>query len=111
MAPGSSAGGFTLGDSWAKIGAARVFLRRGDVVVGIVPVAAPLVDVVADVVEAEGVGRVAGYGLGSGLPASGVVGERLGRDIVIAPGEIVLLEIGAGGALPFGFSGKTVGAG
>jgi hypothetical protein len=87
--------------------AAWIVVGRDGVVVGIVPVAAPLVDVVAHVVKAEGVGSVAGDGLGSGLPARGVVGERLRR--IVAPGEILLFEIAAGGALPFGFAGKTVG--
>src|SRR5882672_2325099 len=86
--------------------AARIALRRDGVVVRIVPVAAPLVNVVANVVEAEGVGDVARDGLGSGLPASGVIRERLRRSV--APGEIVLLEIAAGGALPFGFGWETV---
>src|SRR5216684_6969510 len=91
-----------------KIGAAWIALGRGGVVVGIVPVAAPFVNVVANVVEAEGVGSVTRDGLGSGLPASGVIGERLRRSV--APGKIVLFEVVAGGALPLGFGGKAVGA-
>src|SRR5260370_36141715 len=92
-----------------KIWAAWIALRGGGVIVGIVPVAAPFVNVVASVVEAEGIGRVTRDGLGSGLPASGVIGERLRRSV--APGKIVLFEVAAGGALPLGFGGKTVGAG
>src|SRR5260370_6572059 len=92
-----------------KLGAAGIAPGRDGVVVGIVPVAAPFVNVVANVVEAEGVGGVTRDGLGSGLPASGVIRERLRRSV--APGEIVLLEVAAGGALPLGFGGKAVGAG
>jgi len=108
VAPGASAGGFALADIRARFGAAGIAVGRGGVVVGIVPVAAPFVDVVAEVVKAEGIGGVAGDGLGSGLPASGVVGKRFQR--FVAPGKIFLFEIAAGGALPFGLSGEMVGA-
>src|SRR5258706_11397439 len=91
-----------------RFGTARITLRGDSVVVGIVPVAAPFVDVVANVIEAEGVGCVASYDLGTRLPARGVVGKRLWWRV--APGEIVLLEIAAGSALPLGFGGKTVAA-
>src|ERR1700686_1936042 len=90
-----------------KFGASRIALGRAGVVVGIVPIAAPLVDVVANVIETVGAGSVAGDGFGTGLPAGGVVRERLRR--VVAPGKILLLEIAASGALPLGFGGKTVG--
>ena len=103
-----------MAQSCAEFGAARILLGRDGVIVGIVPVAAPLVDVVAHIIEAEIVGRVLGHGLGSGLPARGVVGDRLRRIvalIVVDPGKIALLEIGAGGALPLGFGWKTVGTG
>ena len=106
VAPGSTAGGFARGLHRALFGAARVAVGRNGVVVRVVPVAAPLVDVVANIVEAEGVGGVAGDGFGAGLPASGVVGERL-RGIV-APGELLLFETAAGGVLPFGFGGQAV---
>src|ERR1022692_1297256 len=104
VAPRSAAGGFAL----ALLGPARIAAGRDGVVVGNVPVAAPFVNVVASVVETEGVGGVAGDGVGAGQPAGGVVRERLRR--LVAPGKIVLLEIAASGALPFGFGGKTVGA-
>src|SRR5271155_1649396 len=71
MAPRSAARGFAL----AVVGSAWIVVGRDDVVVGIVPIAAPLMDVVANVVESEGVGGVAGDGFGSGLPARGVVGK------------------------------------
>src|ERR1700740_1507009 len=90
MTPRSPTGGFAFADRGRKFGAAWIALRRSSVVVGIVPVAAPLVNVVADVIEAEGVGGVAGDGLGAGLPAGGVVGERLRRSV--APGKIVLFK-------------------
>ena len=103
VAPGASAGGFARRLQGALLGAARIALGRNGVVVRVVPVAAPFVDVVADIVEAEGVGGVAGNWLGAGLPARGVVGKRL-RGIV-APGELFLLEAAAGGEFPFGFCG------
>ena len=56
MAPGSAAGGFALAYSQARFGAAGIAVGRGGVVVGIVPVAAPLVDVVADVVRPKVLG-------------------------------------------------------
>jgi len=89
-------------------GAARISLGRCSVIVGIVPVAAPLVDIVANVIQAERVGGVTGDGLGTGLPAPGVVRKRLRR--LVAPGIILLFEIAAGSAFPLGFGGKTVGA-
>ena len=79
VAPGASAGGFAWRLHRALFGAARITFRRDGVVVGIVPVAAPFVDVVANVVETEGVGGVTCYRLGTGLPAGGVVGKDCGR--------------------------------
>ena len=63
-------------------------------------------DVVANVIKAESVRGVAGNGLGAGLPARGIVGERL-RGIV-ALGKLFLLENAAGGAFPFGLGGQAV---
>ena len=89
-------------------GAVRIAVWRHGVVVRIVPIGAPFVDIVADVVEAECVGGVAGYGLGAGLPARGVIGQKLWW--IVAPGELFLFEAAAGGAFPFGFGGKAIGA-
>src|ERR1700722_4144682 len=74
MAPRSAAGRFTLADRGIRLGAAGIALGRGGVIIGIVPIAAPLVYVVAHVVKAEGVGSVECNGLRAGLPAGGVVG-------------------------------------
>ena len=87
--------------------ALRIAVGRDGVVVRVVPVAAPFVDVVADVVKAERVGCVACDGLGTGLPARRVVGKRLRR--VVSPGELLLFEASAGGAFPFGFGGQAEG--
>jgi hypothetical protein len=66
------------------------------------------VDVVADVVKAEGAGRVARDRLRAILPARGVVRERLRR--FVSPGKLFLLEAAAGGEFPFGFGGQAVDA-
>ena len=108
VAPGSSAGGFARRLHRALFGAARIVLGRGGVVVRVVPVAAPFVDIVANIVKAEGVGSVAGDGLGASLPARGIVGERLRRGV--APGKMFLFEAAAGGEFPFGFRGQAIGA-
>src|SRR5215472_3040837 len=65
MAPGASAGRFALRLHGALVGALRVPLGRNGVVVRVVPVAAPFVEVVADVVKAECVRSVAGDRFGS----------------------------------------------
>src|ERR1700730_1160001 len=105
VSPGSTTGGLAFGLVWA----ARVALRRHSVIIRVVPVAAPFVDVVANIVKAKGVGGIAAHRLGTGLPASGVVGERLRRSI--AQRKIFLLHSAAGGKLPLGFGGQTVEAG
>src|SRR5215469_4185922 len=96
MAPGASTGGFTV----ARVRAGWVALGRDRIIVRLVPVAAPLVHVLADVVKAEGVGRVTGDPIGSVLPACGVVGKRFRRRI--APGKEPALHAAARCALPFG---------
>jgi len=65
-------------------------------------------DVVANIVKAEGIRGVTRDMLGACLPARRVVRERLGR--IVAPGELLLFEAATGGALPFGFTGQTEGA-
>src|SRR5258708_9399939 len=102
MAPGTSAGGLAL----AELEAAWIALGRHRIIVGIVPVAAPLVDIVANIVEAEKVGGVTGDWLWAVLPASGIIGTRLRR--LVAPGELFLFFVASGGALPLGFGGQTV---
>jgi hypothetical protein len=66
------------------------------------------VDVVAHVVKAEGVGRIAGYGFGTGEPAGGIIRPRFRGSV--SPGEKFLFEVAASGALPLGFGGDMVGA-
>src|ERR1700682_816635 len=102
MAPGTSAGSLAL----AELEAAWIAPGRHRIIVGIVPVAAPLMDVVANIVEAEKVGGVTGDWLRAVLPASGIIGTRLRR--VVAPGELFLFFIASGGALPLGFGGQMV---
>src|SRR5258708_2974343 len=60
VAPGSAAGGLAHGLHRTLLRAARVALRRKGVIIRVVPVAAPFVNVVANIVQAECVGSVAG---------------------------------------------------
>ena len=85
--------------------ALRVAVRRGCVVVRIVPVAAPLVDIVADIVKAKSVGSIPGNGFGPCLPARFVVWERLWR--IITPGKLFLLQTAARREFPLGLGGKV----
>src|ERR1700730_15706652 len=77
MTPGTSAGGLALRASRAGFGAARIAIGGSGVEIGIIPVAAPLVDVVAHVIEAEIVGGVAGDRLGFRVALRGGIGEGL----------------------------------
>jgi len=104
VAPGPSAGGAAR----AGFGAAGITVGREGIVVGGVPVAAPLVDVGTDVKQAVGGGLGLADGFGAGLPASRVVGERFGRRV--SPGKTSAFTSAAGGAFPFGFSGEAAGA-
>src|ERR1700731_3062463 len=104
MTPRPAARGFPL----ALVRAMRIALGRRCIVVRVIPIPAPLVNVVANVIEAEGVGRVMGYRLGAILPASRVIRERLRR--LVAPGKIFLFEIAARSTLPFRLRWKTVAA-
>jgi len=83
----------------------RIALGRGSVIIRVVPVAAPFVNIVANVIKAERVGSVLSDWLGASLPACGVVWKRLRR--IIAPGKLFLFEAAAGGTFPFGFGGKA----
>lgn len=90
-------------------GAMRISFGRDRVEVGVVPIAAPFVDIVADVVKAEGVGGVLCNPLGAFLPARGIVGERLRGGVT--PGEGSLFEAASSREFPFRFSGQAIGAG
>src|ERR1700722_3249657 len=104
MTPRPAARGFPL----ALVRAARIALGRRCIVGRVIPIAAPLVNVIANVIEAEGVGRVLGYRLGAVLPSTRVTWKRLRR--LVAPGKIFLFETAARSPLPFRFRGKTVAA-
>ena len=104
VAPGSTAGRLAL----ALFRAPRIPVRRDPVIARVIPVAAPFVDVLANIVEAEGVGGVARNRLRAGLPARGVIGKRPRR--IVAPGEIFLFQAAACGMFPFSFRGQAVGS-
>jgi len=104
VAPRSSTGGLTRRFQPALVRALRIAFRRDRVIARVVPVTAPLVYVVADVVEAESVWGILRDGFGSGLPAPGIVGKRLRR--FVAPGKLFLLQAAAGSTFPFGFGGE-----
>src|ERR1700756_5901977 len=108
MTPRTSAGGLARGFQRTLFWTVRIALGRGCVVIGIVPVAAPFVDVIANVVEPECVWGILRDQLGPGLPTHGIVGQRLGR--IVAPRKLLLLQPSAGGKLPLCFGGKPEGA-
>lgn len=83
----------------------RIAIRRNCVVVGIVPVATPFVDVVANVVQAESIWGISCDRLRTGLPSGRVIRQRLRR--IISPGELRLFKAAASSKFPFGFGGKT----
>src|SRR5438128_11893456 len=71
MAPGASAGRAAL----ACFRARRIAVRRKSVVIGLVPITAPFMHVLADVMQAERIGRVLSHWLGAGLQALFVIGQ------------------------------------
>lgn len=101
MAPRSSPRGLPLPFVWAP----WIVFRRSCIITRVVPVAAPFVNVIAKVINAESIGSVEGHDFRAGLPSGGIVRQRLRR--FVAPGEILLLGIAACGTLPFGLGGKT----
>src|SRR4051812_43123244 len=88
VAPGASAGGA----AGARSGAGGILFGGVSIVVGREPVAAPLVNVLAQFVEAIDVGRRLADGFGSGEPAFGVLRAGLGR--LIAPGVESVFDSG-----------------
>src|SRR5580692_12127694 len=102
MPPRSSARSLAL----AARRAAWIALGRTRVVIRIVPVAAPLVEIVANVVKAKSVGGVACNPLRTRLPARRVVGKRLRR--FVTPGKVFLFKAAARRTLPFGLGRQTV---
>src|SRR5208282_46151 len=97
MPPRSAARSFAC----AVIRSPRISLGRDGVVAGIVPVAAPLMYVVTNIVESKAVRRVAGHRLGPSLPALLIIRQSLRR--FVSPGKIPLLQPAPGSALPFCF--------
>src|SRR5579862_3469223 len=107
VSPGASARGFAGWLHRALLGTLRVAFWRDRIVIRVVPIAAPFVQVVADVIQAERVRSVLRDSFWSGLPAGRVVWEGLRR--IVSPGKLFLLEASAGGAFPFRFGGQTEG--
>jgi len=105
MTPGTSAGRLACGLHRALFRSARIAFGSDCVVIRIVPVAAPFVDVVADVVQAECAGCVLRDRLRAVLPPTAVIGERGWR--FISPRELLLFEASPCGALPLGLGWKA----
>src|SRR5262249_991709 len=97
-------GGATQG----AFGAAWIAFWRYRVIVRAEPVAAPLVDVGADIEQAVGTWRRMPDDFWSRLPASRVVGKRFGRSV--APWKECSFNSTACGAFPFGFTRQTISA-
>src|SRR5215472_5104242 len=104
MSPRAPARGFAGRLHRTVLGSLWIPLWRDGVVIGVIPVAAPLVHVVTNVVQAEGVGRVLRDGLRPVLPARSVMRQQLRR--IISPGKLLLLLHSAHRALPLGFGWK-----
>src|SRR5262249_43732222 len=98
VAPGAAARCLAL----ARGRAGRVVRGRVLVVALVVPVGAPLVNVLADVVKAVTVGRGCCDRLGTFAPPLGIGWARGGG--IIAPGEELLVQAAASREFPFGFS-------
>src|ERR1700751_1294968 len=77
------------------------------VIVRLIPVAAPLVDVIANVVKTEAVRRETAHWLGAIFPSLPIVRQRLWR--FVAPGGEGAFCSSAGSAFPLGFAGEPVG--
>ena len=98
MTPGTSAGRLARRLHRALFRSAGIAFGSDCIVIRIVPVAAPFVDVVADVVQAESAGRVLRDRLRTVLPTTGVIGKRLWW--FVSPRELLLFEASPGGAFP-----------
>src|SRR5450759_2382457 len=82
-------------------GASRVLGGRGGVVGRVVPIAAPLVNVLAHVKQAVTIRLALADGFGTVTPTVG-----LHRRQLVAPGIEPLWKTSAGGEFPFGFGGQ-----
>ena len=105
MTPGTSAGSLARGLHRALFRSAGIAFGSDCVVIRIVPVAAPFVDVVADVAQAETAGWVLRDRLRTVLPTTGVIGKRLWW--FVSPGKLLLFETSPGGTLPLCLGGKA----
>ena len=104
MTPGTSAGRLARGLHRALFRSAGMAFGSDCVVIRIVPVAAPFMDVVADVVQAECAGRILRDWLRTVLPTTGVIGKRLWW--FVSPRELLLFEASPCGAFPLGLGWK-----
>src|ERR1700756_3964394 len=94
VAPGASTGGAAL----AAFRALRVAFWGDAVIVRLIPVAAPLVDVIANVVKTEAVRRETAHWLGAIFPSLPIVRQRLWR--FVGPGGEGAFCSPAGSAFP-----------
>ena len=78
----------------------RIPRRRNGVVLGIVPVRAPFVNVLAHIKEAESIGGGSADRLGTPRPTRAIAGAL--ADGLVAPRIEALLQSAARGAFPFG---------
>src|SRR5262249_31386970 len=79
VTPRASARRFASRLNRRLIRAWRISLGRDRIVVWVVPVAAPFVDVIADLIQTECIGGILCDRFGPGPPAGSVVWERLRR--------------------------------
>src|SRR5579864_1615168 len=106
VSPRTSAGSFARRQHRTLFRTLRIALGRTGVAVRVVPVAAPLMHVVADVVEAEAIWHIAAHSLRPVLPPDRIVGQRLRR--IVSPGKLLLLKTAAGSALPLGLCRQAI---
>src|SRR5207253_5473511 len=93
------------GPATAVSRALGIALRRASIIARVVPIGAPLVDVVANVIEPASVGSITPNRLRTGFPARGVVRQRFGW--CITPGVEFAFLSPARGSLPFRLGGRS----
>src|SRR5258708_7623765 len=84
----------------------RILLRRAPVVAVVVPVGAPFMDVVAEIVKPVSIRRIQPHRLWSQLPPLRIIGNHLRRRI--APRVKQPLRASASRTFPFGFARQTI---
>lgn len=102
MAPGAAARCFAI----AGLRAARISLRRIRVISGLVPVGAPLMHVVTEIVESIRIRWVKAHLLRPIFPSRGIIGNLIRRRI--SPGIQCVVHAAASCAFPFGFRRQAV---